>query len=51
VTDDWMMNVFGLTMIQPVSSTVGVLDRTKIGKPEGTCETLSKTVTGYRLQT
>jgi hypothetical protein len=36
VADDWMMNVFGLTAIHPGSSTGGVLDRKKIGKPEGT---------------
>jgi hypothetical protein len=39
VADDWVMNAFGLTAIHFGSSTVGVLDRTKIGKPEGTCET------------
>jgi hypothetical protein len=39
VADDWMTNVFGLTAIHPGSSTGGVLDRTKIGKQEGTCET------------
>jgi hypothetical protein len=39
VDDDWMMNIFGLTAIHPGRSTDGVLDRTKIGKPEGTCET------------
>jgi hypothetical protein len=39
VADDWMMNVFGLTVIHPGSSTGGVLDITKIGKPEGTCKT------------
>jgi hypothetical protein len=39
VADDWMTNIFGLTAIHPGSSTVGVLDRTKIGNPEGTCET------------
>jgi hypothetical protein len=38
VADDWMMNIFGLTAIHPGSSMGGVLDRTKIGKPEGTCE-------------
>jgi hypothetical protein len=37
VADDWMTNVFGLTAIHPGSSTGGVLDRTKIGKLEGTC--------------
>jgi hypothetical protein len=39
VADDWMTNIFGLTAIHPGSSTGGVMDRTKIGKPEGTCET------------
>jgi hypothetical protein len=39
VADDWMMNVFGLAVIHPGISTGGVLDRTKIGKPEGTCKT------------
>jgi hypothetical protein len=39
VADDWMMNVFGLTVIHPGSSTGGVLDITKTGKPEGTCKT------------
>jgi hypothetical protein len=39
VADDWMINIFGLTAIHPGSSTGSVLDRTKIGKPEGTCET------------
>jgi hypothetical protein len=39
VADDWMMNVFGLAAIHPGSSTGGVLDRTKIEKPERTCET------------
>jgi hypothetical protein len=39
VADDWMTNVFGLTAIHHGSSTGGVLDRTKIRKPEGTCET------------
>jgi hypothetical protein len=38
LADDWMMNLFGLTVIYPGSSTGVVLDRTKIGKPEGTCE-------------
>jgi hypothetical protein len=37
--DDWMTNVFGLTAIHPGSSMGDVLDRTNIGKPEGTCET------------
>jgi hypothetical protein len=35
----WMVNVFGLNSIHPGTSTYGVLDRTKIGKPEGTCVT------------
>jgi hypothetical protein len=39
VADDWMMNVVGLTSIHSGSSTGGVLDRKKIGKLEGTCET------------
>jgi hypothetical protein len=39
VDDDWMTNIFGLTAIHPGSSTGGVMYRTKIGKPEGTCET------------
>jgi hypothetical protein len=39
VADDWMNNVFGLTVIHPGRSTGGVLDRTKIGKQEGKCET------------
>jgi hypothetical protein len=39
VADDWMTNAFGLTAIHHGSSTGSVLDRTKIGKPEGTCET------------
>jgi hypothetical protein len=39
VADDWITNVFGLNVIHPGSSTGGVLDRTKIGKPDGTCET------------
>jgi hypothetical protein len=39
VADDCMMNIFGLTVIHPGSSTDGVLDITKMGKPEGTCET------------
>jgi hypothetical protein len=39
VADDWMTNLFGLAAIHPGSSTGGVLDRTKIGKPEGACET------------
>jgi hypothetical protein len=39
VADDWMTNVFGLTSIHPGSSTGGVFHRTKIGKPEGMCET------------
>jgi hypothetical protein len=39
VADDWMTNIFGLTAINPGTSTGGVMDRTKIGKPEGTCET------------
>jgi hypothetical protein len=39
VADDWMTNVFGLTAIHPGSSTGGVLDRTKIRKPEGTYKT------------
>jgi hypothetical protein len=34
-----MTNVFGLTVIRPGSSTGGFLDRTNIGKAEGTCET------------
>jgi hypothetical protein len=57
VADDWMTHIFGLTEIHPGSSKGGVLDRTQIGKPEGACETqlipprISKTVTGYRLQT
>jgi hypothetical protein len=38
VADD-LMNIFGLNAIHPGSSTGGVLDRTKIGKPEGTYET------------
>jgi hypothetical protein len=38
VADDWMTNVFGLTVIHPGSSTGGALDRTKIRKPEGTCK-------------
>jgi hypothetical protein len=39
VADDLMTNVFGLTAIHPGSSTGGVLDRRKIGKPEVMCET------------
>jgi hypothetical protein len=39
VADDSMENVFGLTAIHPGSSIGGVLNRTNIGKPEGTCET------------
>jgi hypothetical protein len=39
VADDWMNNIFCLTVIHPGSSTGGFLDRTKIGKPEGTRET------------
>jgi hypothetical protein len=41
VGDDWMTNIFGLTAIHPGSSTGGVIDRTKIGRPKGTCETPS----------
>jgi hypothetical protein len=39
VDDDWMTTVFGLTSIHPEISTGGILDREKIGKPEGICET------------
>jgi hypothetical protein len=38
MADDWTTNIFGLTAIHPGSSTGGVMDRTKIGKPEGICE-------------
>jgi hypothetical protein len=34
-----MTNIFGLTAIHPGSFTGSVMDRKKIGKPEGTCET------------
>jgi hypothetical protein len=35
VADDWITNIFGITAIHPGSSTGGALDRTKIGKLEG----------------
>jgi hypothetical protein len=49
VADDWMMSVFGLTAIHHPSSTGGVLYRTNIGKPEGTCETLLSHPTSHKL--
>jgi hypothetical protein len=33
MTDDWMTNVFVLTLIHPGTSTGSVLDRTMVGKP------------------
>jgi hypothetical protein len=39
VADYWMMNMLGLTSIHPGSSTIDILDRKNIGKPEGICET------------
>jgi hypothetical protein len=38
VDDYWMKNVFGLTAVHPVISTSRILDKRKIGKPEGICE-------------
>jgi hypothetical protein len=38
VANDWMKNMFGVTSIHPGSSTSGILDRTKIVKPEGIFE-------------
>jgi hypothetical protein len=38
VAADWMINVFHLASIHPGSSTSGILDTPKIGKPEGICE-------------
>jgi hypothetical protein len=49
VADDWIMNVFGLTVNNPGSSTYSVLDRTEIWKPEGTCKTQFSHPTSQKL--
>jgi hypothetical protein len=37
VSDDYLNKVFGLTAIHPVSTEEGLLKRSKIRQPEGTC--------------
>jgi hypothetical protein len=57
VADDWMTNVFGLTVIHPGRSTGGIMYRTNSRKPEGMCKTqlshpvshILSEVTDYKL--
>jgi hypothetical protein len=37
VADDYLNKVFGLTAIHPGSTEEGILNRSKIRQPEGTC--------------